>query len=88
MSNLARRLDKLERLASELLNQKQAPVYLREGADLPQDREVITIKRVFLDPPEQPPEKLPEVVEASPAIERAAPPSFHRKLQEPELGIV
>jgi hypothetical protein len=33
---------------------------------------VVTIKRVFLDPPEQPQEQLPEVTEPSPAIERAS----------------
>lgn len=81
-SNLARRLDRLERLAHDLLSARAGPVYLREGAEVPQDVDpdrVITIKRIYLDPPEQPAEKLPEIVESSPAIERAAPPSFHRK---------
>ena len=91
MPNLARQLDRLERLASELLNRNLGPVYLREGPELPAgvdpDR-VVYIQRVFIDPPEQPAERLREVVQASPAIEHAAPPSFHRKLQEPELGIV
>jgi hypothetical protein len=47
---------------------------------------VVTISRVFLDPPEQPAEHLPEVVEASPAIERASP-SFNRPLATPPLRI-
>jgi hypothetical protein len=69
--NLAQRLDRLERLAAELLNTNQGPVYVREGTAIPDNvapERVVTISRVFLDPPEQPAEHLPEVVEASPAI--------------------
>jgi hypothetical protein len=79
--NLAQRLDRLERLAAELLNTNQGPVYVREGTAIPEN-----VSRVFLDPPEQPAEHLPEVVEASPAIERASP-SFNRPLATPPLGI-
>ena len=57
------------------------------SADVDPDR-VVWIKRVLLDPPDQPEEQLPEITEASPAIERASPPSFHRDLQVPEQGIV
>jgi hypothetical protein len=88
--NLDSRLDRLERLAQQVLNQNQGPVYLREGATIPEDvapERVTTIKRVFLDPPPQPEEQLPEVVEPSPAIERASP-SFNRPLANPEIGIV
>ena len=84
-------LDRLERLAQELLETDQSPVYLREGAEIPDGvapERVVTIKRVFIDPPEQPQEQLPEVVEPSPAIERSSPPSFNRPLANPVLGIV
>jgi hypothetical protein len=87
--NLAQRLDRLERLAAELLNTNQGPVYVREGTAIPENvapERVVTISRVFLDPPEQPAKHLPEVVEASPAIERASP-SFNRPLATPPLGI-
>ena len=91
MANLARRLDRLERLASELLNRNLGPVYLREGTELPAgvdlDR-VIYIQRVMIDPSERPQEHLPEIVEPSPAIERTSPPTFNRPLANPPLGIV
>jgi hypothetical protein len=91
MANLARKLDRLERLAHELLNARSGPVYLREGSEVPAgvdpDR-AIYIKRVLLEPPEQPQEYLPEIVEPSPAIERASP-SFNRPLAtNPPPGIV
>jgi hypothetical protein len=35
LRNLAQRLDQLERLAAEILNTNQGPVYLREGAPVP-----------------------------------------------------
>jgi hypothetical protein len=91
MASLARRLDRLERLAQEFLNKSQGPVYLRAGAEIPAEidpNRVVWIERVLIDPPERDEEQLPEIVEASPAIERASPPSFHRPLAEPELGIV
>jgi hypothetical protein len=62
-----------------------------EGSEPPEgidaDR-VVWIKRVLIEPTEMPEETLPEITEASPAIERAAPPSFHRQLLVPEQGIV
>ena len=88
--SLATRLDRLERLASELLNQNQGPIYLREGEAIPEKidpERVVTIKRLLLDPPEQPQEELPEIVEPSPAIERGSA-SFNRPLATPRLGIV
>jgi hypothetical protein len=66
-------------------------VYLREGSELPAGielQQVVWIKRVLIEPQEQEAETLPEITEASPAIERAAPPSFRRGLAEPKLGIV
>ena len=91
MVNIAQKLDRLERLAQEVLSRKEAPIYLRDGAELPADIDadrVVWIKRVLLDPPDQPEEQLPEITEATPAIEQASPPEFHHKLNEPELGIV
>jgi hypothetical protein len=66
-----------------VLNASLGPVYLREGTPIPGDvasERVLTIKHVFLDPPEQPQEQLPEVIEPS--------PSFTRPLANPPLGIV
>jgi UDP-glucose 6-dehydrogenase len=88
--NLAQRLDRLERLAAELLNTNQGPIYLREGQAIPDGiapERVVTIKRVFLDPPEHAAEELPATIESSPAIERPSP-SFTRPLATPPLGIV
>ena len=86
--SLASRLDRLERLAAELLDQNQGTVYLREGDEIPEGRKAVLVKRVFIDPPEQPQEELPETTEPSPAIERPSPPSFRRPLANPEIGIV
>jgi hypothetical protein len=87
-SSLARRLDRLERLAAELLSTDQTPVYLREGTPVPEGRKAVIVKRVFIDPPEQPQEELPETTEPSPAIERPSPQSFNRPLPAPPLGII
>jgi hypothetical protein len=90
-SPLAKQVQELRRLIDARNATSSSLVYLREGAELPDgidaDR-VVWIKRVLIDPPEQAEEALPEIVEASPAIERAAPPSFRRRLAEPKLGIV
>lgn len=51
-SNLAKRLDRLERLAGDLLNQNQGPVYCREGNEpegIDPERLVI-IKRQYVAP--------------------------------------
>jgi hypothetical protein len=88
--NLAQRLDRLERLAAELLNTNQGPIYLRDGEAIPDGidpERVVTIKRMFLDPPDMPVEELPETTETSPAIERPSP-AFTRPLANPPLGIV
>jgi hypothetical protein len=87
-NSLARRLDRLERLAAELLNQNQGTVYLREGDEVPEGRKAVIVTRVFIDPPEQPQEELQETTEPSPAIERPSPQSFNRPLPTPRLGIV
>lgn len=87
-SNLAKRLDRLERLAAELLNQNQGTVYLREGDEVPEGRKAVYVKRVFIDPPEQPQEELPAEPSPSPAIERPSPQNFNRPLPTPRMGIV
>ena len=87
-SNLAKRLDRLERLAAALLNTDQTPVYLREGDPVPEGRKAVIVRRVFIDPPAQPEEELPETTEPSPAIERPSPQSFNRPLPDHPLGIV
>jgi len=84
-------LDRLERLADLVLNAQLGPVYLRVGEPVPEGLElerVVYIERVFIDPPEQPAEQLPETTETSPAIERPSPPSFRRPLPDYPLGIV
>jgi hypothetical protein len=86
-SSLARRLDRLERLAAELLSTNQGTVYLCEGEPAPEGRKAVYVQRVFIDPPPQPKEELPETTEPSPAIERPSP-SFKRPLATPPLGIV
>jgi hypothetical protein len=87
-SNLAKRLDRLERLAADLLNKNQGTVYLREGDEVPEGRKPVFVKRVFIDPPEQPLEELPETTEPAPAIERPSPQSFNRPLPDHPIGIV
>jgi formylglycine-generating enzyme required for sulfatase activity len=70
---------------------KEVPVYLRAEDDLPTDIDearVVRIKRVLIDPPDQPQEDLPEVLEASPAIEKAEAQGFHKPLLIPEQGIL
>jgi hypothetical protein len=72
-----------------MASNKLGPVYLREGETIPEGvapERVVYIKRVFIDPPEQPIEELPEITEPSPAINR--PSSFNRPLVYPPLGIV
>jgi len=87
-SSFTKRLDRLERLAAELLNTNQGTVYLREGEEVPEGRKAVVVKRVFIDPPSQPEEELPETTEPSPAIERPSPQQFNRPLPTPRLGIV
>jgi hypothetical protein len=90
-SPLAKQVQELRRLIDARNATTAGLVYLREGAELPDGIDgdcVVWIKRVLIDPPEQAEEQLPEITQHSPAIERAAPPSFRRGLAEPKLGIV
>jgi hypothetical protein len=87
--NLAQPLDRLERLAAEFMNTNQGPVYLREGAPVPEAVEperVVTVKLVFIDPPDMPAEELPESTEPLPTIERPSPPCVKRPLPTSPLG--
>ena len=90
MSGLARRLDRIEAVLRAALSAEAGPIYLREGEAILNGidpERVVTIKRVFIDPPEHAPEELPETTEPSPTIERPSP-SFKRPLANPPLGIV
>jgi hypothetical protein len=90
-ANLTRRLDRIERQIRELTAADTAPLYLREEEAIPEGvapERVVTIKRVFVDPPDMPAEELPETTEPSPAIERPSLPSLKRPLTNPPLGIV
>jgi hypothetical protein len=74
-----------QRQIRELTAADTAPLYLREGEAIPEGvalERVVTIKRVFIDPPDLPAEELPETTEPSPAIERPSP-SFKRPLATP-----
>jgi hypothetical protein len=51
-------------------------------------RNAVIVTRLFIDPPEQPEEQLPETTEPSPAIERPSPQGFKRPLPTPRLGII
>jgi len=55
-SNLAKRLDRLERLIRERTQPDTSPLYFREGDSIPEEiapERVIFIKRVLIDPPER-----------------------------------
>ena len=89
-SSLAKQVAELRRAIEARSSANNTPVYLRDGEAIPDEinpERVVTIKRVFLDPPEMPAEELPESTEPSPAIERPSP-SFTRPLATPPLGIV
>jgi hypothetical protein len=90
-SSLAKQVQELRKLIEARNAKRGGPVYLRAGVDIPDgvdSERVIFIQRVLIDPPELAAEQLPEVVEPSPAIERASPQSFNRPQAKPELGIV
>ena len=52
-SNLSKRLDRLERLANDLLNQTEGPIYIGADAPLPDGVEVVRIVREYVTPPER-----------------------------------
>jgi hypothetical protein len=79
--NLAQRLDRLERLAPEILNTNQGPVYLREGEAIPDGIDparVVTIKQVLVDASNMPAEELPETLRTLAGDRAAISASFQR----------
>ena len=68
-SNISKRLDRLERLANELLTQQEGPVYVRdtdkaEGID---ESRLIVVRREYVAAPERPALTLPPSSEPGPA---------------------
>jgi hypothetical protein len=82
VSNLTKRLDRLERLIRERTAALTAPLYLRDGEPIPEGIEperVVFIVRTFVEPPERGEEALPviEKPEERPArVERREPISY------------
>jgi hypothetical protein len=90
-SNLAKRLDRLERLAGDLLNQNQGPVYCREGNEpegIDPERLVI-IKRQYVAPPERDAIDLPPVEPSGDLFgaDTKKPVSFSRVVPYPNIGV-
>jgi len=89
-SNLAKRLDRLERLIRERTQPDTSPLYFREGDSIPEEiapERVIFIKRVLIDPPEREEEELPEM-QAEAKVESTAPANFDRPLRYPNVVVV
>ena len=89
-SNLAKRLDRLERLIRERTQPDTSPLYFREGDSIPEEiapERVIFIKRVLIDPPEDEQEQLPEMATEAEA-ERKPPRNFCDPMHLPKLAIV
>ena len=89
-SNLAKRLDRLERLIRERTQPDTSPLYFREGESIPEEiapERVIFIKRVLIDPPEREEEELPEM-QAEAKVESTAPVNFDRPLRYPNVVVV
>ena len=90
VSNLTKRLDRVERLLRERAAASTSPLYLRHGQAIPEEIDparVVFIKRVLIDPPERDEEELPEIpADVPPQV--TAPKNFDRPLLMPELGIV
>ena len=60
-SNISKRLDKLERLANELLTRQEGPVYCRDGdkAEGIDEGRLIVLRREYVAAPERPALTLP-----------------------------
>jgi hypothetical protein len=88
--NTAQRLDRIERLIRERMQPDTSPLFLRDGAPIPDGIDpsrIVFIKRVLIDPPERDEEQLPEM-----AVETESEPEavkgFNRPLGFPNLGRV
>jgi hypothetical protein len=53
--NLAQRLDRIERLAAELLNREQGPIYVTSLENLSEADEAraVVVRRVYVEPPKR-----------------------------------
>ena len=93
--NLSKRLDKLERLANELLTQQEGPVYVREGKELKDidPTRVIVVRREYVAAPERPALTLPlsQPIPANLFGAEAKKPrlrDFHGPIEFPRAGTV
>ena len=92
-SNISKRLDKLERLANELLTQQEGPVYVRETdkAEGIDESRLIVVRREYVAAPERPALTLP-LSPPSPAnlfvADTRKPRDFHRPIEFPKTGVV
>ena len=90
-SNLSKRLDRLEKLAAQLLEGDDAPIYLREGSALPEGvnpERVVWIRRVLVEAPKRAEER---PLTPHPSAERTAEPintRFDRPIPYPRLGLI
>jgi hypothetical protein len=86
-SNLAKRLDRLERLAGALLSTNQGPVYCREGEE-PEGvaiERLVCITRSYVSPPER--DELVLTEEEAPIEEpKRAKPERPKPLSYPKVG--
>jgi len=85
-SNLAKRLDKLERLAEELLSHQVGPVYVRELGDLDPERAIV-IRREYVGAPERADLTLPPSRPSSANADKTRTSGFNRTVEFPKHGV-
>ena len=85
-SNLARRLDKLERAIRERKLLDTPHLYLREGEPAPDGVNVTYIVRTYIEPPERAEDELPAAPE--PQASESEKPQRREPLEYPNLGLV
>ena len=86
------RLDKLERLANDLINQQLGPVYVRPDQKPHIDpSRLVVVTRIYVSPPERDEVSLPRS-QPSPdnlfGADQRRVQDFNRKLETPAIGIV
>ena len=92
-SNISKRLDRLERLANDLLIQQGGPVYVRDTdkAEGIEAERLIVVRREYVAAPERPALTLP-LSPPGPAnlfvADTRKPRDFHRPIEFPRAGIV
>ena len=88
-SNISKRLDRIERIANELLNQSNPPVYI--SADDPEpEGEYVRVVREYVKAPERPDLTLPPSSPAGNlfgADARKPLRDFHQPFEFPKQGI-